>query len=283
MAVAPPPARQRRELTSTHVGHMCRIVLEEQLPQVSAHRGRHGGRRCGHTSTSDFHLHRRARSQDLKAAPVPAPATTDRSSRSGTGCSRGTTATRAPTSRPSRDRDPGPCKATLCLTSALARHGLTDEIPAGIDIALPRGQWRPTTRAPTIWHSFNPATFDLGREPLDLTTGTVHRSLQPRTQQHRRIQAAPSRRKRSGDRRPETLAAPAWQPADNAPWTCRPVPRHPTSAAYHPGDTPCLAPGPPAQPRAGAPTSTCRISHASKAAPPTSCTSSTPSKVSLPG
>jgi len=60
-------------------------------------------------------------------------------------------------------------KATLCLTSALARHGLTDEIPAGIDIALPRGQWRPTTRAPAIWHSFNPGTFDLGREPLDLT------------------------------------------------------------------------------------------------------------------
>ena len=60
-------------------------------------------------------------------------------------------------------------KATLCLISALARHGLTDEIPAGIDIALPRGQWKPTTRAPAIWHSFNPATFDLGREPLDLT------------------------------------------------------------------------------------------------------------------
>ena len=60
-------------------------------------------------------------------------------------------------------------KATLCLTTALARHGLTDEIPAGIDIALPRGQWRPTTRSSAIWHSFNPATFDLGRAPLYLT------------------------------------------------------------------------------------------------------------------
>ncbi|MBR7824702.1 type IV toxin-antitoxin system AbiEi family antitoxin domain-containing protein [Actinospica sp. MGRD01-02] len=60
-------------------------------------------------------------------------------------------------------------KATLCLTTALARHGLTDEIPAGIDIALPRGQWRPATRAPAIWHSFTPATFDLGRETLELT------------------------------------------------------------------------------------------------------------------
>jgi len=61
-------------------------------------------------------------------------------------------------------------KATLCLATALARHELTDEIPAGIDIALPRGQWKPATRAPAIWHSFNPATFDLGREPLELTT-----------------------------------------------------------------------------------------------------------------
>ena len=33
--------------------------------------------------------------------------------------------------------------ATLCLTSALARHELTDEIPSGHDIALPRGLWRP--------------------------------------------------------------------------------------------------------------------------------------------
>jgi hypothetical protein len=58
--------------------------------------------------------------------------------------------------------------ATLCLTSALLRHGLTDEIPANIDVALPRGRWRPTTATPVTWHSFDPATFDLGRETLDL-------------------------------------------------------------------------------------------------------------------
>jgi predicted transcriptional regulator of viral defense system len=28
---------------------------------------------------------------------------------------------------------------TLCLTTALARHGLTDNIPARIDVAIPRG------------------------------------------------------------------------------------------------------------------------------------------------
>jgi hypothetical protein len=57
-------------------------------------------------------------------------------------------------------------EATLCLTSALARYGLTDEIPASIDVALPRGRWHPTTSAPVTWHSFDPATFDLGRETL---------------------------------------------------------------------------------------------------------------------
>jgi predicted transcriptional regulator of viral defense system len=58
--------------------------------------------------------------------------------------------------------------ATLCLTSALARHGLTDEIPGSIDIALPRGRWHPATVAPVTWHSFDPETFDIGRESLSL-------------------------------------------------------------------------------------------------------------------
>lgn len=35
--------------------------------------------------------------------------------------------------------------ATLCLTTALARHGLSDVIPARIDIALPRGRRHPRT------------------------------------------------------------------------------------------------------------------------------------------
>ncbi|GIH72383.1 type IV toxin-antitoxin system AbiEi family antitoxin domain-containing protein [Sphaerimonospora thailandensis] len=58
--------------------------------------------------------------------------------------------------------------ATLCLTSALARHNLTDAIPASIDIALPRGQRRPRTQAPVAWHLFSPATFSIGRETLRL-------------------------------------------------------------------------------------------------------------------
>jgi predicted transcriptional regulator of viral defense system len=62
--------------------------------------------------------------------------------------------------------------ATLCLTSALARHGLTDEIPATIDVAVPRGTYRPAVRAPVTWHLFSPDTFEIGRTtvPLDEQT-----------------------------------------------------------------------------------------------------------------
>jgi predicted transcriptional regulator of viral defense system len=59
--------------------------------------------------------------------------------------------------------------ATLCLTTALARHGLIDEIPSTIDAALPRGTYRPAVQAPVTWHLFDPATFETGRTvvPLD--------------------------------------------------------------------------------------------------------------------
>lgn len=60
-------------------------------------------------------------------------------------------------------------QATLCLTTALARHGLTDTIPARIDVALPRGHRQPRTRAPVTWHAFAVDTFGIGREKLSLT------------------------------------------------------------------------------------------------------------------
>ena len=63
--------------------------------------------------------------------------------------------------------------ATLCLTSALARHGLTDEIPSTIDIALPRGRHRPVTSAPVTWHLFDPATFSLGRAEVRVDEQTT--------------------------------------------------------------------------------------------------------------
>ncbi len=62
-------------------------------------------------------------------------------------------------------------RATICLTSALARHGLTDQIPPRIDVALPRGTRPPKVSAPVRWHRFAPATFDLGRDVISLDGG----------------------------------------------------------------------------------------------------------------
>ena len=61
-------------------------------------------------------------------------------------------------------------RATLCLQTALARHGLIDSIPAAIDIAIPRGSTRPVLHAPCRLHQFAPRTFTLGRETLDAGT-----------------------------------------------------------------------------------------------------------------
>ena len=63
--------------------------------------------------------------------------------------------------------------ATICLTSALARHDLTDIIPARIDIALPRGHRRPPTAAPVTWHGFTAEKFDIGRKTLPLSEGAI--------------------------------------------------------------------------------------------------------------
>ena len=54
-------------------------------------------------------------------------------------------------------------RATLCLTTALSHHDLTDDIPASINIALPREQRQPRTTAPVTWHRFDSGTFDIGR------------------------------------------------------------------------------------------------------------------------
>ncbi len=63
-------------------------------------------------------------------------------------------------------------RATLCLETALARHGLIDSIPAMIDIAIPRGATRPALKAPCRLHQFDPPTFDLGRETFDVGART---------------------------------------------------------------------------------------------------------------
>jgi predicted transcriptional regulator of viral defense system len=59
-------------------------------------------------------------------------------------------------------------QATLCLRSALAHHELIDDIPAEIDIALPRGSWTPHMTAPVRWRHFDPDTFAVGRGLLHI-------------------------------------------------------------------------------------------------------------------
>lgn len=58
--------------------------------------------------------------------------------------------------------------ATLCLSSALVHHGLSDEIPIQVDIALPRGARQPAGFKHVAWHSFATDTFVIGRNELDV-------------------------------------------------------------------------------------------------------------------
>lgn len=62
-------------------------------------------------------------------------------------------------------------EATLCLTSALSHHDLTDAIPSVINAALPRAQRPPSLNAPVRWHRFDARTFNLGRETLQVEEG----------------------------------------------------------------------------------------------------------------
>lgn len=57
-------------------------------------------------------------------------------------------------------------EATICLTSALAYHDLTDAIPAALDVAVPRGVRIPAGVSAIAWHSFDRATFGVGRDLL---------------------------------------------------------------------------------------------------------------------
>ena len=59
-------------------------------------------------------------------------------------------------------------QATLCLRSALARHDLIDDIPAEIDIAIPRGSWTPEVIPPVRWRHFDADAFEIGRGRLDI-------------------------------------------------------------------------------------------------------------------
>lgn len=59
-------------------------------------------------------------------------------------------------------------EATICLTSALALHELTDEIPATLNVAMHAGARVPAGTPTITWRRFDKATFDLGREQIPI-------------------------------------------------------------------------------------------------------------------
>ena len=62
-------------------------------------------------------------------------------------------------------------QATMCVSSALAQHDLTDEIPPTTHLAVPRGRHRPAGPATMTWHTFEPETFAVGRTLLPVVNG----------------------------------------------------------------------------------------------------------------
>ncbi len=62
-------------------------------------------------------------------------------------------------------------EGTLCLVTALARHGLTDVISDRVDVAIPRGRRIPALHAPVDVHVFAKHTFGLGRKAIRIGDG----------------------------------------------------------------------------------------------------------------
>jgi hypothetical protein len=61
--------------------------------------------------------------------------------------------------------------ATICLASALADHGLTDQIPESIHVAIARRRRPPCVTGPVTWHRFDDATFPIDREEFEVAKG----------------------------------------------------------------------------------------------------------------
>lgn len=62
--------------------------------------------------------------------------------------------------------------ATICLNSALAYWDLTDENPARVHLAVPRGSTRPLIEhPPTVVHVYEATTFGLGRLSVNVDDG----------------------------------------------------------------------------------------------------------------
>ncbi len=65
-------------------------------------------------------------------------------------------------------------RGVVCLVSALALHDLTDEVPPAVQLAVPRGVNPPRIAyPPTEMHRFDPATFDIGKQPFEVAPGEL--------------------------------------------------------------------------------------------------------------
>ena len=63
-------------------------------------------------------------------------------------------------------------RGTICLNSALSFWDLTDEVPAEVHLAVPRGSRPPSIEyPPTRVHVFAAHTFELGRQQVYLGSG----------------------------------------------------------------------------------------------------------------
>lgn len=63
-------------------------------------------------------------------------------------------------------------RGTICLNSALSFWDLTDEVPAEVHLAVPRGAHRPVIDYPPVRvYVFAASTFGLGRERFRLDSG----------------------------------------------------------------------------------------------------------------
>lgn len=71
-------------------------------------------------------------------------------------------------------------QATICLISALVEHELVDDNQGWLDVALPRGQWRPQVASVVRWHSFAVDTFEVGRGEVPVGGGAVIGLYEPR-------------------------------------------------------------------------------------------------------
>lgn len=70
--------------------------------------------------------------------------------------------------------------AIACLVSAAAVHDLTDEIPAAVQIAVPRTSRPPKISfPPTTVFRFEPSTFELGLTSLEAAAGEYVRIYNP--------------------------------------------------------------------------------------------------------